>query len=101
MRPKGPWIVAVYHTALRWGGPEEGGWWYDAGSLARITRVFRHEERAYAYSRRLNAKLRNRTYGPNQGKREKSSAASDGVYEALVWEQHAPKGFPDVRPRYE
>jgi len=95
------WIVAVYAAELAWGGPEEGGWWYDVGSLVRIVRTFASEERAYAYARRLNGKLQSRVICPNYGKREKSSVLSDGVYEASVYQDHAPKGYPAERPHYE
>lgn len=27
--------VAVYSVGLMYGGPEEGGWWYDAGELVK------------------------------------------------------------------
>ena len=65
------YVVAVYDAGLSWGGPEEGGWWFNSGSLVRVMRVFPSEDRAYAYSRRLNARLESREIGPNKGKREK------------------------------
>lgn len=94
-------VVAVYDVGMRWGGPEEGGWWYDAGSLVRTLRTFRNEERAYAFCRRLNGKLASRAYGPNQGKREYSSVLSDGEIQACVYQNAAPMGFPERRPHYE
>ena len=100
-RDRHQWIVAVYDCALGYGGPEEGGWWFDTGSLTRIVRVFASEDRAYQYCRKLNTRLRCRTWGPNEGKRDKSSVLSDGFFEACVYMDHAPKGFPDVRPHYE
>jgi len=95
------WIVAVYMAELGYGGPEEGGWWYDCGTLARIVRVFRSSARAYKFANRMNRKLEARNWGPNEGKREKSSVLSEGVYEAHVYEDFAPQGYPSVRPRYE
>lgn len=95
------WIVAVYDAALAWGGPEEGGWWYDTGSLVRIVKITPSEEKAYAYARGLNARLESRKIGPNEGKREKSSVLSDGVFEAHVYADNAPDHFPAVRPHYE
>ena len=29
--PRGRWYVNVYERGQRYGGPEEGGWWYDTG----------------------------------------------------------------------
>ena len=95
------YVVAVYDAELAWGGPEEGGWWFNAGTLVRVVRTFASENRAYAYSRRLNARLESRVIGPNVGKREKSSVLSDGVFEAHVYQNTAPAGFPEVRPHYE
>lgn len=95
------YVVAVYDVNRCFGGPEEGGWWYDSGELVRAVRLDRNEERAYAFARRLNAKLRSRTFGPNQGKRELSSVLSDGEYQADVFEGTAPRVFPERRPHYE
>lgn len=53
-------VVAVYDCGQRYGGPEEGGWWYDAGSLVRPVKLLRGEDRAYAYARRLNTRLYHR-----------------------------------------
>lgn len=33
------WTVAVYTSYRVYGGPEEGGWWYDAGYLTEHGRV--------------------------------------------------------------
>ena len=95
------YIVAVYDVGLQWGGPEEGGWWYDVGSLARICKSFRNEETAYAYARRLNAKLKSRIIGPNVDREPISNTNSIGELVAHVYEDFAPKGFPDRRPHYE
>lgn len=96
-----PLIVAVYHMEQAYGGPEEGGWWYDTGQLARIVRIFRNEDKAYEFCRRLNHKLSSRLIGPNQGRREYTSVLSDGVYRAQVWVDNPPQYFPEERPHYE
>ena len=95
------YVLAAYDCAQRFGGHEEGGWWYDAGSLVRVLRVFKSEDAAYEYSRRLNTRLRSREFGPNAGRREYTSVLSDGEIRAIVFEDTAPKGFPESRPRYE
>ena len=94
------YIVAVYLTDRCFGGPEEGGWWYEAGQLTRIMRIFRSQERAYGYCRRLNTRLQSRAIGPNIGRRDIGSVLSDGEYQANVWENMAPAGFPERRPHY-
>ena len=95
------WLVAVYDVDLVRGGPEEGGWYYEAGSLVRVVRLFPNEDHALAYCRRLNARLASRAFGPNQGKPAVSSVRSQGELQAQVCEDLAPAGYPDRRPRYE
>lgn len=58
------YIVAAYDRALRYGGPEEGGWWYDAGCLVRVLRTFRNADKAYDWAGRINTRLRSRKFGP-------------------------------------
>jgi hypothetical protein len=86
-------IVAVYFCDRYYGGPEEGGWWYDAGKLVRVIKATRSEDKAYAYCRRLNDRLRSRDFGPNQGRRDIGSVASEGEHQAHVWEGNAPQIF--------
>lgn len=99
--PKVAYLVAVYDQGMVCGGREEGGWYYDAGSLVRMVKMFRSEHKAGDYCRRLNARLRSRDFGPNQGKREYSSVLSEGELRAHVYENECPKGFPERRPHYE
>lgn len=53
--PASWWTVAVYTAYQVYGGPEEGGWWYAAGSLTEHGRVrfFDDFEAAQAYSNEL------------------------------------------------
>lgn len=95
------YLIAVYDMNMAFAGREEGGWWYDCGSLARVVKLFNNKEKAYDYARRLNRKLKSRTYGPNAGRHEYTSVLSEGEFRARVCEDVAPKGFPDQRPLYE
>lgn len=101
MAERQTYIVSVYLVDQAWGGPEEGGWWYQVGELVRTLRVMRNEEAAYAFCRRLNHRLRSRAFGPNKGRRSISSVLSEGEYCAEVYENAAPASYPDRRPRYE
>lgn len=94
-------LVAVYLVELASGGPEEGGWWYDAGELVRVVKVCRTRSAAEDYAGRFNELLRSRRWGPNQGRRPISSVLSDGEYRAMVFETTAPEFFPERRPHYE
>ena len=92
------YVVAVYLCDRAYGGPEEGGWWYDTGEMARIIRTFKDEERAVAHATRMN-RLLDATI--NKGRREISSVLSDGRYCAEVHENIAPHHYPERRPHYE
>ncbi len=94
-------LVAAYEVNRCYGGPEEGGWWFDAGELIRILKVFKAEPQAIEFCRRLNFRLHSRKFGPNAGRRELSSVLSDGEVEARLFEQSAPEYYPEQRPHYE
>lgn len=49
------WCVAVYETDRRYGGPEEGGWWYTSGELAEHAKIrfFDRYKDAYDYSQEM------------------------------------------------
>ena len=95
--------VAVYHVGLRYGGPEEGGWWYDAGSLVvnpdiyksinLFPQAFGEESDAIAHMKLMQSAL--------DSELPKSSVISEGVYEAHIHDCVPPAGFPTERPRYE
>ncbi len=98
MGTKSTYVVAVYLCDRAYGGPEEGGWWYDTGELVRIHRTYKDEDRAAAKATRMNSLL-NATI--NKGRREISSVLSDGRYYAQVRENIAPAHYPERRPHYE
>jgi hypothetical protein len=54
-RPAKWWCVAVYETDRRYGGPEEGGWWYTAGELVEHDKIrfFDNYKNAYDYIREM------------------------------------------------
>ena len=88
--------VNVYLIDRAYGGPEEGGWWYDTGKAIRGFPVAtqRRAERVQAIAKRL-------VVDPNNvGRREISSMASTGRY--AVYIEDAPAAdYPATRPHYE
>ncbi len=91
-------IVALYWVDLAYGGPEEGGWWYDTGELARPLRVCATEAAAAALAARVNRLLARL----QRHRRPVHSVAYDGDRcAALVFEATAPPRFPDARPHNE
>lgn len=94
------YIVSYYLLNRGYGGPEEGGWWFDYGdvepSLDRFARGFATEDAAYDYARRLNRHVSPKL---NDGGHDINSVLCDGVYEAIVSEGY-PKSFPEEIPHY-
>jgi len=98
---KGPWTVAIYMIDRQYGGPEEGGWYYDAGDpdieFIKYLRGFDDEEEANAYCFDLNARVCEEL---NKGRPSIGSVLSQGRYAARVCDGF-PKHFPKHRPYYE
>lgn len=96
--------VGIYELDRCYGGPEEGGWWYDAGELRRIVATFDDQEQAYKYSRRFNRTLafrrESQRWEPHARLPLSSVAYSGGHYEAQVWED-PPIEYPAHKPYYE
>ena len=79
------YTVACYTVSRTYGGPEEGGWYYDYGNLLRRNRAFPCEETALAFCSKLNRKL--------------WSLGFDCVV-AKVYKGEPPYSYPETRPRY-
>jgi hypothetical protein len=108
------WTVAIYLVDQAYGGPEEGGWWYQCGervdhALDGIPPEFifnsfnpangkSAEKCAQDFAGILQVLL---DRGPNMGRRDISSVLSTGRYNAQVYNGHPPKHYPERRPHYE
>jgi hypothetical protein len=100
--------VALYLADLAYGGPEEGGWYFDAGTLVIDPETYRqvgYGPAGFAKSddARAHAEAMNRQLDElNRGRPEKSSVNSVGVFEVRVFRaQTLPTHFPETTPRYE
>ena len=96
------YTVAVFMIDRAWGGPEEGGWWFDYGAPAddeyrSYTRRFTSNEAAVQYCVALQHTVIEEA---NKGRHPISSMISDGEYRAFVCEGD-PTPFPEHRPHYE
>lgn len=92
------YVVAFYEIDQAWGGPEEGGWYFATGELLRPWRVCRSEDDAVRVVRRANRLLTR----IQRGCRDVSSVLyQGGRYSAQLFENSAPKRFPEYRPVYE
>jgi hypothetical protein len=103
--------VAIHFVDRCYGGPEEGGWWYNAGHPITevlkgydnmtpedsLPKCFLTEDEAQTYCDLLNNKL---AAGPNKGRRSIYSMASEGRYQAMV-QAGWPHAWPNPAPHYE
>lgn len=89
-------LVNVYEVHRCYGGPEEGGWWYDAGIPVHTEIVWR------PLAPMVAARLENEY--SNEGRRELSSVLSDGIYDVVVNDGppgSAASAYPSEIPHYE
>ena len=97
----GPWCVSVYEIGLRYGGSEEGGWWYTEGypdeSQMQHLRIFNNEQDARAYRDKLEAEV---IPVLNEGRPPLHSVLST-AWRSTIIDEHLPRMFPDSRPYYE
>lgn len=103
----GLYWVAVFLIDLSYGGPEEGGWWYQAGTLVIDPWVYEtlgaapagfcSRDAADAHA----ALMRTRLSELNRGRPEISQTNSVGQYDILVMRALTmPTHFPRTRPSY-
>jgi hypothetical protein len=89
--------VNVFDVTRCFGGPEEGGWWYDAGECIESHRVAATtEEELDTMCRDLIDKLRE-DY-PRTGKRY---SVLGGIDYDVFRQDHEGRDFPECIPRYE
>lgn len=95
------YVVAIFLVDRAYGGPEEGGWWYDCGEpaeeYAEYIRGFSDEKEAIAYKKELNEQV---VSAGNVGRREIGSVLSTGRYAVRICDG-LPKAYPSEKPHYE
>jgi hypothetical protein len=87
-------FVNVYWVTRNYGGPQEGGWWYDAGELQECHVCTTEEE-----AEKLALKLDDGKFS-NEGLRDLGSVLSSGVFRVLISERPG-HDWPEERPHYE
>lgn len=110
VKPCPPWwtlYISVDRVRQCYGGPEEGGWWYDAGEVLEIepVRVFFTEdgtpymgEGEKAFLLKLAQKWSSE-YEFDTYHRTSTRQRGDDFSWRVCWE--APKDWPSYRPYYE
>lgn len=91
--------INTYATDRRFGGREEGGWWYDTGEpvASRFAGPFKWLARRMYRAEKLCAKIYNNLHRLH----DPSSTLSEGEWRVVYIEHHPPRRFPEARPRYE
>lgn len=91
------YIIALYEIDRAYGGPQEGGWFFDTGELVRLLALAPTETRAIALADRANRLLERLQ---RHRRRVDSILYDGGRFTAVVFEWTAPPIFPEVRPHY-
>jgi len=104
----GLYWVALYLVDLAYGGPEEGGWWYQTGTLVVDPQTYNEVGGApAAFVARADAAALRERLEPglnklNAGRPPIEASNSVGVYDLRITRaQVLPTQFPDQRPHYE
>lgn len=96
--------VSVYLVDKAYGGPEEGGWWYEYGipqdysEFVQLRETFVNLEEAERYRVNLQVLL-DQQY--NRYRPDINSVLSDGVFRVVIDTDCDPAEYPSTKPRYE
>ena len=90
------WFVNEYLTWKEWGGPEEGGWFFDAGSYIECRGVFEDRRSAVEKLTFLGEYLKQRHADQHPPGDVRCSGWSE-----LRIEPYPGEDYPAVRPHYE
>jgi hypothetical protein len=88
------WFISVYLVNRAFGGPHEGGWWYDCGEIVDYRMTTR--ESSVSHLKRKLAEMY-----PNDGRLPASSVNSEGEYRVRVTRHRPVEFFPEAKPHYE
>jgi len=91
------YVLVVYLCTRCYGGPEEGGWYFNCGDLVRIIGTYKDEDVARARRNRLQRLIK---WSLNKPRTRRERAVDNGIYEARLCEDFAPVRFPTQRPEY-
>lgn len=87
--------VVIWFNTREYGGPEEGGWWFDTGEPQKVYTCKSPDERAVC-EELANKQVEKQ----NEGRRLLSSVLSTGRYSVSI-EDERPVPYPAVAPHYE
>jgi hypothetical protein len=97
------YFIHKYQVSQQYGGPEEGGWWYDAGEPVEdwFPLILMNEEQAYLVCRALNAAETDRRESDEDYEYTSVLSGRSTFYDYAVDEDPIARPFPATRPHYE
>lgn len=90
--------VNVYSVNRHYGGPEEGGWWYDSGELMLSVRVTGKDAGEVEAAELILVGKLSESYSDTRSRY--SMVPRDVDYHVMI-EEHEGKDWPEERPHYE
>ena len=93
----GEFFVNEYEVGRDYGGPEEGGWWYDVGKFKKCRGIYTLEEQALDRKRVLIPLMERQ----NKDKHRPDSVLCHNDWSDTYIELHEGRSFPKERPHYE
>ncbi len=104
----GLWWVAVFLQDRIYGGPEEGGWYFDRGALVTDPDIYATllvSPAAFMTQAEANLhadRMREGLAALNEGRRPTWSVLSEGIYEVeTIQADTLPRYYPAYRQTYE
>lgn len=95
-------VVAIYLVDQAYGGPEEGGWWFDCGERYKGFEPIVCGDRDAQHAAFAKCQAFIEEHRMNEGRHEPSSVLCEGWYEprSFAYRNGAPAFFPERRPTY-
>ena len=95
--------IGIYKTFRNYGGPEEGGWWYNSGTLEyQSKKKFDSEEEARDYADALRNKIDQQWNDPRGVYADIGSLLGEYRWQVMCGGGEYPLRdyFPDMKPYY-
>lgn len=95
--------IHKHEITLNYGGPEEGGWWYESGVPVEDWKpiAFVDEEAAYEQCRQLNTAEKVRQEEEEEYDFTSVLSYRSHHYAYMVDETSEMRAYPEQRPHYE
>ena len=92
--------INVYRLEDRYGGPEEGDWWYDVGYPFLSLKVEEHDRAVDIQDTVWALRQQWQDNGNRRSSLYERSESKPTDYRVLI-EDHPAREWPEERPRYE